>query len=518
MKEPLLHSHPPGRRRSLLWPVMMTFLTAMLLGVWKNDFPFYWHVDEPGKARQILTGERNLHHPLLLLTTTDAVVRGLGLPPDPQQVTEAGRWVSAVFSALAVALLSWIVGRSFGVRAAWIAGLLAATHWNIFELAHYFKEDPALAFGLMASLAAMTVWRSRPVPLSGALLGAAVALAVSGKYVGVIALILPPLAWWKHPPQNGRLAPCVWAAAAGFVVVVLMFNWPMLTHGSVLKASIAKETTGVLQGGVIATHHVFHFGFFDRMERILRIALWPGVIFFLLFAWRHFRAWPLEIKMLAGLPVFFAVLLGFSQKDSGRYFLPGVFALCAVAAIGWHLWLEWTKDRQTGGKWVPWITAVAALTTVAGATERLVAYGDGFLHNSREDMGLWLREHLPPDAVVAQSADTKLPDPDYPRRAGSPRLFAQKLVTLEDLPRRYTLEDLRKQGITHLAATEHEWRRYLNTAGRTSERAKKHFDRQRAFWRSLNRHGKVVWQCEAGKLGTHHPPMKLWDIRATVNP
>jgi hypothetical protein len=72
-------------------------------GVWlynrHNDFPCFYHPDEPGKARQLITGRFNFNHPLLLLQTTRAASWISHPRLTPQPVTETGRMVSAIFAA-----------------------------------------------------------------------------------------------------------------------------------------------------------------------------------------------------------------------------------------------------------------------------------------------------------------------------------------------------------------------------------------------------------------------------------
>ena len=494
-----------------LLPAVICFLITLFLGGWKNDFPFYYHVDEPGKARQILTEERNLHHPLLMLTTTETIVRVAGIPPNPQIITQTGRWVSATFNALAVGLLAWTVAQALGTFTGWIAGLIAATHWNIFELSHYFKEDPSLAFGIMTAIAAVAWWR-RSQGLASALgLGAALALALSGKYFGVIALLLLPLVWWQYPPAKGRRISSALAILGAFAGVFSLINWGLLTQPDVLQASLEKETTGVLQGGQVATHSFFHVGFFKRFYQVARVAALPGLVFFLIFSVRKLRRLPLEMLALVILPFFLAIILGFSQKDSGRYFLPGVFGVCAVAALGWHDWLQWARLQKH--VWVKALTVIAALVTIGGAADRLMDYVHGFGEGSREMLSLWIKENLPADAVIAQTETTKLSDPTLVERGSLPSMFPQKLVTIDDLPEDFTLDQLRAKGVTHLAATEPEWHLFLK-GGKVREKAKDKFTKSREFWQSVQKQTKIVWECDAGKVGTHNPPMRLWELNS----
>jgi hypothetical protein len=126
-------------------------LAAFILFTQHNDFPFYYHTDEPSKAIQVLTGQRNFHHPLMLLRSTELLVGIAHIPSNPQAVVEAGRSLSGFFAALAVGtlmLLGWNLGGAF---AGILCGVLLLSHPVLFELAHYMKEDCALLAGVAAT-------------------------------------------------------------------------------------------------------------------------------------------------------------------------------------------------------------------------------------------------------------------------------------------------------------------------------------------------------------------------------
>ena len=134
------------------------FAGALALNTRHNDFPFSYHPDEPGKVGQIIKGSRNFHHPLLLLSTTEYASRLGFIPRTPQPIVQTGRWVSAVFAAGSVVALALIVWLHYGALAGWGAGLVLALQADLFETAHYMKEDPALVFGLALSLLAAHLW------------------------------------------------------------------------------------------------------------------------------------------------------------------------------------------------------------------------------------------------------------------------------------------------------------------------------------------------------------------------
>jgi len=88
------------RRNALLalWSLLL-FVACTVLNTCHNRFPYFYHPDEPGKVRQVISGDWNLHHPMLLLQTTKLFVETTGVPRTEQPVVEAGRMVSAIFCA-----------------------------------------------------------------------------------------------------------------------------------------------------------------------------------------------------------------------------------------------------------------------------------------------------------------------------------------------------------------------------------------------------------------------------------
>ena len=110
-----------------------------------NSHPFYYEKDAPSKVAQVLSGERNYYHPLLMLNAADATLRLSGEPRTSQNVGLAGRRVIALFAALSVAVFVLLAHRCGGWLAAVAVGVLLCMNALLLELAHYFKEDPAFS-------------------------------------------------------------------------------------------------------------------------------------------------------------------------------------------------------------------------------------------------------------------------------------------------------------------------------------------------------------------------------------
>jgi len=201
------------------WPRYVTaglcvaiFATCLWLYTRENTFPYAYHPDEPGKAGQIRKGRRNYRHPQLLLECSQIAVAVAGIPLGEkdaadaevrrieQAVTVAGRWVSAAFAAGAVVALALAGYRAGGLAGLAMAGASVGLCAPLLLSAHYMKEDTALVFGVaLVVLASAAAWESRHLDESrrrraAALLGAACAVAVCGKYIGILALAaaLPP--------------------------------------------------------------------------------------------------------------------------------------------------------------------------------------------------------------------------------------------------------------------------------------------------------------------------------------
>src|SRR2546423_13889301 len=87
---------------------ILLWLGCLVLYTRANRFPYTYHPDEEGKAKQVLFNRRNFNHPQLLLETTQVVSMFVGAGGDVQRQTEIGRWVSAGVGA------GGVVGRALG--------------------------------------------------------------------------------------------------------------------------------------------------------------------------------------------------------------------------------------------------------------------------------------------------------------------------------------------------------------------------------------------------------------------
>jgi L-rhamnose mutarotase len=472
----------------------------LLLSLW-NDFPYFYHTDEPGKVRQIAENTRNLHHPLLLLESTATAVRARGLS-SPQDIVETGRSLSAAFAATAAILLAWTVAQHRGPWTGLAAGLLLILQPDVHEYSRYLKEDAALLFGVCAVFAAATQLEKLPSPRSAAWLGLATTLAISAKYAGAIMLI-PAILCFPYQHKNRRLL--AFAALATLVTCLALVNYRILTDPATFRSSLSRETSMVLEGHAGVTKSIPHAGFFSRL--LNRSAhLLPLCLAGTAAAWhttrRHHRAeW-----FLACSPLALAAILAFSAKDSGRYFLPACAGIAATAALGLHQIASSRFARFT----IP-ATAAAALLSLA----RSWPYLHGFQSDARRELLAWTTASLPPGSRLNQGRKVCLPDAAGRFADGyhlkTPVPFP--IETVSYLPDAApSPAALAARGFTHLAIAGDEFERYLRSDQRPKEGHAAEFETRRRFYAALDSEATLVWSRPPGKVGTHQPELRLYQL------
>ena len=115
------------------------FIAGLALFTRRNDFPFYYHPDEPGKVGQLIKGKRNFHHPMFMMTTADAARRVVlwgDAKKDSQKVVLVGRWLTAMVAALAAAALALLAMRVHGT----VAGIAVGGREETARIPRYRRE------------------------------------------------------------------------------------------------------------------------------------------------------------------------------------------------------------------------------------------------------------------------------------------------------------------------------------------------------------------------------------------
>lgn len=495
------------------WALVL-FAACLALDTRHNAFPYFYHPDESAKVDQVMTGEWNFHHPMLLLSATSAVVETFRVPRRDQPVVEAGRWISAAFIAGAVVALALLAYLWRGWTASLAAGGALLLHHQLFELAHYLKEDSALLLGVALSFLATHAFWQKPNAGRAALLGGAVAVAVSGKYIGVcmLAVVLPVL--WRAPGERGRRAACFCGA---FGMVLMVVNLPLLLHLDAFEKSFGREMQSVVHGQRGMTRSVPHAQYWNVFRDNSTPLVWGLLVVFLAARWRERRAVSLAEWLVIAFPFAYALALSFSPKSNDRYFLPATAVLTLLAALGAVDAARWLA------RWMPLRWALAGCAAALVVSEMvsppspldwrtLPEYFAAFQRDDNAELIAWIKANLPPDAVIAKDSRIQLPDPESKKDRARFAPMAQKILAKRYVADLGTMEELRARGVTHLAISASDYGRFLlpGLVPQKSERAD--FGRRRAFYEELLRDGDFIFRRERGAVLYLHPGIRLYPL------
>ena len=480
----------------------MIFLAAAWLYKRHNDFPCFYHPDEASKARQLIRERFNFHHPLLLLQTTRVVNWVSQTPLTPQPVTENGRLVSAILAAGAVTCLTLLTAHLYGTSAAACAGALLLANPQLYELAHYLKEDTALAFGIAALFLALTRCWLQPSMTRFAVLGAAAALAVSGKYIGalVVPLAFLPFFWFRE--ERGRNALVLFAV---FLAVLLVVNFPIFRSLSDFSEGLGREVDFTLHGHKGLTRGVPHSVYVAVFCGATSPAIWIllGVYYARLLTFRR-RIHPAE-WILALFPIVYFVILSFSPKTNPRYFLPDTLIFCALAASGLFCFNFPGSPRLT--------RAAQAFTFLAAfevSVAQLAARDFAFRVDARQQLLTFIRQNIPPDATIAQDRHVNLPNRTDPLHVDSRYFLEQKIVCKFLVADAGSIDELRARGVRYVAVAKGDYGRFFRRTHKPIKGSQADYERQKQFYERLFLEGELLWECKEALLPYLQPEIRLY--------
>ena len=381
------------------------------------------------------------------------------------------------------------------------------TQHQVFELAHYFKEDTALFLGLSLVVVTLHVQHRRPGWDAALLLGAACGLCLSAKYLGAVMII--PAAVIMGAAQRGkRVSATQWGwFAAGLIAAAAVVNFPVFGHLDVFRHSFGRETELVAQGG--------------RENMGGQVAIFEYIRIFVgdtnPVVWVLVGAEMIAIRRRGDVfdwtmgifPFAFMLLLCCSTKTNDRYFLPATAGFHYLAALG-ALDLPGMLPVKWRTRLTPWKLAGVALLVNVGL---LVPYLVAFAHDDRREMLDWIGANVPASAVIAGEERANLPVTTRPERLGERPLLAQRAMEtpfaadLGDTP-----QALAGKGIRYVVVSESNYGIFFRKA--TTGRLTPEMQRKRAFYVALFKDYQPVWERERGTVIYLHPGLRVYRLGA----
>ena len=505
------------------WSLVL-FALCYLLNTRHNRFPFFYHPDEPRKVEQVMTGDWNYHHPMLLLTTTKLAVDGLNVPKKEQRVVETGRRVSAAFMAAAVVAFSLLAYLWRGWAAAFTAGLALMMHHQCYELAHYMKEDSALLMGVSFAFLAALAYSQAPSSWRAVVLGASVGLAISGKYIGVVVLgVALPVIWFHS--EGKRPARYVYFTLV-LVAVIAAVNLPLLLHPETFRHSLDREMESVIEGQGDVTRRVPHALYWNVFIDNTTPLIWLFLVGFFVIRWHRRDGLTLTQRLIAGFPIAFTLLLSFSPKENDRYFLPATALFTFIACLGaidsprlvqaaWKVFGLPHPERAMSGRWRTRAVAVAifalvALQVVGWGKPGWISYDAAFQRDDKADLIAWMHANLPADAVVAADGTAGLVDPKKKKNLARRQAVTQKLLVSKLAADFGTIEELHGMGVNYVVVSESSYGKFFRSDLRAKDDKDQKYTAGRAFYEHLLREEEPLFDRERGTVIYLHPGIRVY--------
>lgn len=478
--------------------------TCLFLYTRHNRFPYSWHPDEIAKARQVVERQNLFFHPLLMLTGTRVAVAIVGGDLSHQEVVQIGRKVSAVYAALAVIAFAAAACLLRGWLAAHCAALFIGLSPFLLVNAHYMKEDTSLLLGFGMVFCAMACQGRISQGKWAGFLGAACALAASGKYIGGLSILLAlPLLLRISLPERRSLLRCYWVA---FALVFLLINAPAMGSALTFLRGVAYEIGHVTFAGHDSIRARFFS--FENTDALLDQLSLPVMALAFAYYWILVRR-PTQAheRLLAIFPPAFFILISLAQVHQPRYLLPisttiQFFAALAVADL--------FRTRHMALK-----SGLAALIVIA-----VVLQGNAsisalrqFKDDSRYALPQWIEQNLPQESLIVQESFSLLLDPGMARLntlPDGPRLRA--VYMMGDVG---SLDRLREQGFTHVVVNDLMYSRFFNPNRYPGRGARERFEATRGIYRDIFTNGRLVWE-KRPKVSLNaftNPTVKVYDIR-----
>jgi len=498
------------------------FTLALGLNTTHNDFPARYHPDEGGKVRQITGQDRfNFNHPHLMLTAARGInaITGPGSEELAQisddrrawtaiheKVLLHGRWASALLAAGAVVALMLGVRLHYGRLPALVVGLAAALNHGLIARAHYFKEDPALVFGLaVLFLGLCLLWRRRGWRALGAatVAGVGCGLAAGGKYIG-IAPAVAALPFAACGPFFGSLWARVrgvqWMAVVGFAVFCAVnfegvFPWEPMSRG--FDREVRHVTTE--HTGLVSDSYGWYYA--DVLLRETRWPAWLGAALFLAWLAARRRLTAIDAALLA-FPLGYTALLLTAAVHFDRYLLPTVVGVQLLGGLGLALAARdglWPVARVLAGRVMGESKsrfthpAAAALTgvillalllpSIHAARSCIQQFGD----DSRDRANAWMLANLEPGSFIVADGYAKI-DRGALRESG--HRLGRHALSFD----RYTVDHLRANGVTHVVACNLEHDRFLREHRSPAPGREGDIGRRTRGYRDLFADYPIVWR------------------------
>jgi Dolichyl-phosphate-mannose-protein mannosyltransferase len=401
-----------GGRAKMDWGITVLMLLVFVVGFFwfthGNGYPSFYNPEEEIRASQVITGDWDLHRPLLSACATKVLKAVWRVPDDLQSVVQLGRSVSAFFaigSIICLGLCVYFLGST--AAAALLAFLLLCQH-QFYDLAHTMSENSALMFGSSLTLLAIVLIEQKATVPRALLLGVSVAIAISAKYIGALLFIPASMAVLRSGDRELRVNR-VMEFGLGLLFALLLVNFSAITELPSTALDVLEDLGSAFASTPDGIKNLVRGTYWLALWRNTTPAIWVMLGISLSVLWFRRRNVTMSRILLVLFPVVYFLLLLFTPSSDLR-FLPvvGFTYAFAVAGVAWLAELISTAGEQARGWLLPALFAIC-LAACFFEFLRGYPYYAAFNADERLEMLDWMDGNLQPGSKVLADPSVLLP-------------------------------------------------------------------------------------------------------------
>ncbi|HSH37393.1 MAG TPA: hypothetical protein VK993_01295, partial [Chthoniobacterales bacterium] len=307
--------------------------------------------------------------------------------------------------------------------------------------------------------------------------------------------------------------------ALWFCAALLLCNLPLFaTKISAPWRGIAREMDAAIGGHGGITRSVPHADYLQMLGEtvppsiLILAAAYVGVLL-----WFRRSRTPAEL-MTVLLALLYLAILSSSPKIAPRYLIPvttllGLLAVCGAAELSRLICGE-RRARK--------VAAVVLFAVFTGwlGRDMLQAYQPARLGFERDDptaAAEWITNNLPPDAVIAEDGSVSL-SPSRPGvKIGVASRVPQKVLEAYFAADLGSLDELRSQGVTHVAVSEKMYGRYFAGEGSARKGMSDVYETRRRFYERVLAEGELLAEWPRGINSYLQPGIRIYRVAPPAN-
>ena len=475
-----------------------------------NRFPSFYHPEEEIRAQHVITGEWDLHRPLLFAITTKLLKIGLHVPDDLQAVVQLGRTVSAFFAVGSIVCLSLSVYVLGSTAAAGLLSILLLCQHQFFDLAHTMSENSSLLFGASLTLLAIVLLEQKATVLKALFLGFSVAIAVSAKYIGVLLLIPALIAVLRSGGREFRVNR-VMEFTLGLLLTILVVNFYAVTELPLALLDVLEDLGAAFASTPDGFKNLTHGTYWLALWHNTTPAIWVMLGVSLWALWIRRRSIKMGEILLVVIPLIYFLLLLFAPSGDLR-FLPvvGFTYAFAVAGVAWIAELISTAREEVRGWLLPALFAVC-LAACFFEFLRGYPYYTAFNWDERLEMLTWMDGNLQPGSKVIADSSVLLPNllAETKKKYRFDLLMNGFPKLRDDEPE---LEQVAAAGADYVVVSESNYKNLLSGAVSVASVNDQSVSAAREFYSELFKKGTLLWSRELGPVPYLQPGLEIYRL------